>query len=335
MKLASFEIISDIIPIEGADKIELAKVQGWQSVIKKGEFKIGDRVIFVPIDTIMKPKQWNTFLWDKQEPTKPIRVKTVKLRGVISQGLIFPVDIVSEAFCWGVANEEEDLPEILGITKYEKPIPAHLAGQVAGDFPTHLLSKTDEDNLKSNICVLEELRKAEYVQVTVKCDGSSATYIKELDGRFRVCSRNLELKYTETNAFWQAAKKYNIKDALPFGTCIQGELCGPGIQGNPMGLSELTLFIFNIKDLATNAYRNIAPCFGIESVPFLKTFTQEEFAKETIESLQELANERFYNNKKPAEGIVLRGIGADNGLMYSQALQKMLSVKIINQNFKD
>ena len=334
MKLASFETITDVQLIEGADRIELARVQGWQSVIRKGEYKVGDRVIFVPIDTVLEPREWNKFLQDKNDPSKPIRVRTVKLRNTISQGLIFPISIVGEAFCWA-ASDEEDLPHVLGITKYEKPIPANLQGQVVGDFPTHLISKTDEDNLKSNIAALEELKSADYVQVNIKCDGSSASYIKELDGTFRVCSRNLELKYSEDNAFWQAANKYSIREAMPLGTCIQAELCGPGIQSNPMGLKELTLYVFNVKDLVTGAYRNIAPCYGIESVPFLRTYNREQFAGETIDSLQALANSIKYPNGKPAEGIVLRGITRDNQLMFSKTLQKMLSVKIINQNYKD
>ena len=303
MKLATFETITEILPIEGADRIELARVQGWQSVVKKGDYKVGDTVIFVPIDTVLPPAEWNKHLWDKNDPSKPIRVKTARLRGAVSQGLIFPRSLISAIEIWD--HMYDPIAGVLGITKYEKPIPASLQGQVIGEFPTHLLSKTDEDNLKSNIAVLEELKAADYVQVTVKCDGSSATYIRDLDGNFRVCSRNLELKYSEGNAFWQAAKKYNIMELLPVGTSIQCELCGPGIQGNPMGLKELTLYIFNVKDLATNTYRNIAPCYGIESVPFLKTFTRAQFANETVDSLQELANDRKYITGKPAEGLSL------------------------------
>jgi len=72
MKLATFETIIDIQPIVGADRIELARVQGWQSVIKKGEYKVGDQIIFVPIDTVLQPKGWNKFLWNKEDTSKPI-----------------------------------------------------------------------------------------------------------------------------------------------------------------------------------------------------------------------------------------------------------------------
>ena len=345
MKLASFEIITEILPIEGADRIELARVQGWQSVIKKGEYKVGDRVIFVPIDTIIQPAEWNKFLWDKEDPTKPIRVKTVKLRGVVSQGLIFPTSLVSAQEIWDHMDdpsEDVSIAGILGITKYEKPISVSLAGIALGNFPTHLISKTDEDNLLSNISVLEELKQADFVQATLKMDGTSATYIKDVEGNFHVCSRNLELKNTETSVYWQIARKYKLEEQMRSGTCLQGEICGPGIQGNPAGLNELSFFKFNFKDLASQEYRNFyfsskdTWLTNIPAVKEVKTWTKEEFQNMTVVDLQEFVNSLVYkDSNKPAEGIVLRGLTKDEELIFSKTLQKMLSVKIINQKYTD
>ena len=76
MKLAEVETITELSPIEGADKIELARVQGWQSVVKKGEYKVGDTIIFVPIDTMLEPQPWNAFLHDKNDPSKPCLLYT-------------------------------------------------------------------------------------------------------------------------------------------------------------------------------------------------------------------------------------------------------------------
>jgi RNA ligase (TIGR02306 family) len=345
MKLATYETITEILPIEGADRIELARVQGWQSVIRKGEFKVGDQVIFVPIDTVLTPSAWNEHLWDKNDPSKPIRLKTVKLRGVISQGLILRTSLVSAQEIWDHSDdptEDTSLAGMLGITKYEKPVPAQLRGQVQGSFPTHLVSKTDEDNLKSNIKVLDELKQADFVEATLKIDGTSATYIKEFNGTFRVCSRNLELKDTEENVYWQMARKYKIEENLVPGNCIQGEIAGPGIQGNPAGYSELSLFIFNVFNLGNNVPLNRNSWFTALTlindltikVPIVRLFDAPEFADMTIDSLQEWVNKINYSNNKPAEGVVFRGY-KDGKVMYSQHLQKMLSVKIINQNFKD
>lgn len=336
MKLATFETITEILPIEGADRIEIARVQGWQSVIRKGDHKVGDRVIFVPIDTVLPPAEWNKHLWNKEDPSKPIRVKTVRLKGAVSQGVIFSTNIAQ-----GIS--EEDLPNHLAITKYERPVPACLAGQVVGDFPTHLVSKTDEDNLKSNIAVLDELREADTVIATTKIDGSSATYIKEIDGTFRVCSRNMELKDAPGNTHWAMAKKYNIEQALLPGFSLQGELAGVGIQKNLMGLPTVNLFVFNVTDLRSRKPLpreswNSAFDFGCEETipvaPEVLRWTQDEFVMETIDSLQAFVNNQKYPNGTPAEGLVFRGYKNDS-CMYSKTLQKMLSVKIINQNYKD
>ena len=351
MNLVTFEYITELLPIEGADRIELAKIQGWQSVVKKGEYKVGNQVIFIPIDTVMQPADWNRFLWDKNDPTKPIRIKTVRLKGTVSQGIIFPMTTVNtiksiwdETF--GDLSEEkysyEDLARGLGITKYEKPIPAHLAGQVKGDFPKQFVSKTDEDNLLSNIAAFEELKQCMQVYVSLKMDGTSATYIKEENGDFRVCSRNLELKDTAENVHWQMARKYDLQNILKPGTVLQGEICGPGIQSNPAGLSEVQLFVFNYKNLKTDKYvaiqKNNLYEFEIQSlqtVPFISRLHQGAIQYETLDSLQAWANSRLYDNGKPAEGIVLRGLNEKEEYVFSPTLHKMLSVKIINQNYKD
>lgn len=332
MKLAEIQTINEITPIEGADRIELAKVQGWQSVVKRGEYSVGDRIVFIPIDTVLQPSVWNSYLHDKQDPTKPIRVKSVKLKGVYSQGLIFPLSVITPEM------NIDELAQELGVIKYEKPIPAHLAGQVAGDFPSHLVSKTDEDNLKSNIEVLDELKEADFVETTIKLDGTSATYIKELDGTFRVCSRNLELKDTESNVHWQMTRLYNIQENLKAGYSIQGEISGPSIQGNPAKCSEVNLCVFNVFDLSTrkplarDEWDSV--CSNIKKVYLYRLWTKEEFSKMDIDTLQNHVNGITYNCKDPAEGLVFRGI-KDGKIMYSQKLQKMLSVKIINQNYKD
>jgi len=167
---------------------------------------------------------------------------------------------------------------------------------------------------------------------------SSATYIKELNGNFRVCSRNLELKDTESNVHWQMARKYNIFENLNPGYAIQGEIFGPGIQGNPAGCEVVSLCVFNVIDLSTRkplARANWDLAFkDIQKVHVVAICTKEQFASKNIDDIQNYVNDITYTNRHPAEGLVFRGI--KNGeLMYSQTLQKMLSVKIINQNYKE
>jgi RNA ligase (TIGR02306 family) len=333
MKLAEIQIINEIIPIKGADKIELARVQGWNSCVKKGEFKVNDRIVFIPIDTVLQPAVWNQFLWSKTDPTALIRVKTVKLRGVISSGLIFPLSILPDPFT--EYETGSDVSSLIGVEKYVKCIPAQLQGVAKGDFPSHLVSKTDEDNLLSNPEVLDELKECDSLVVTLKLDGTSGSFIKEIDGTFHVCSRNLELLEGD-NIYWKMANKYNLKELMRNGTSVQGEICGP-IQGNPLKLSEADLFIFNYKDLNdgvyTDRYDSLFLDLNLTDVPVVKIFSNNEIKTLTVQSLLELTDLQKYGND-PAEGIVIRGY--KNGkLAYSQKLQKMLSVKVINQNYVD
>ena len=337
MKLAEIQTINEITPIEGADRIEIAKVQGWQSVVVRGQYNVGDRIIFIPIDTVLQPAVWNSYLHDKQDPTKPIRVRTIRLKGVVSQGLIFPLRILPEEYI--NSDIGTDISSIINVLKYEKPVPAQLAGQVKGNFPTHLVSKTDEDNLKSNIKVLEELKNCDTIVITEKCDGTSATFIKELDGTFRVCSRNLELKDTEENIYWKMTRKYDLYNLMDNGMVIAGEIVGNGIQGNPMKLKDVELFVFNIKTLNDDSYLSYDDmCLKLKNtnlnvVKVITKITNNDIKAITLDYLQKLANEQKYGNS-PAEGIVIRGY-KNNKTVYSQKLQKMLSVKIINEYYKD
>ena len=81
MKLASVEIIKNLKPHPNADKIELAQILGWQTVVKKETYKEGDKVIFIVIDSIIPNTEWSAFLQDKTDSNKPIRLKMIKLRG--------------------------------------------------------------------------------------------------------------------------------------------------------------------------------------------------------------------------------------------------------------
>ena len=336
MKLASIEIINEIIPIEGADRIELCKVNGWKSVCKRSEFNVGDRVIFIPIDTVLQPDLWNSYLHDKSDHTKPIRVKTVKLRGAVSSGLLFPLSILPDTL-----RESEvgtDVSSVLNVSKFIKPIPASLQGVAKGDFPSHLVSKTDEDNLLSNPLVLDELKTCDTIVVTSKNDGTSLTVIKDNEGKFYVCSRNLELLKGD-NIYWKMAEKYDLENLMDNGMIFQSEICGPSVQGNPLQLEEAELFVFNIKDLNDDTYLTYDDMYltledtDLNVVKEVKRFSLDEIAELTLDTLQELANQQKYIDQ-PAEGIVIRGYNK-NKTVYSKLLNKMLSVKVINQNYID
>ena len=298
-KLASIRRIADIQPIEGADAIVVATIDGWKVVVKKDEFKIGELAVYLEIDSWV-PHELAPFLSKGQEPreyngVKGERLRTIKLRGQVSQGLLLKTDnlvFAIETKSIGpdssavlriekLDHEGADLTEALGIQKWEAPIPAQLQGQAAGMFPTSLIPKTDQERiqncfgeiqkrakrfttekvwnaetqtLEEHPVVLPEDFEEPTYEVTMKLDGSSCTIFR-WEGELRVCSRNLELKINEENkdnTFVAMALK--IGDKIPDGFAFQGELMGPGIQGNREGFAEHKFFVFDIFNIQEHAY---------------------------------------------------------------------------------
>jgi len=242
-KLASFRTVDAIEPIEGADAIELAVVGGWKVVTKKGEFKVGDLAVYFEIDSFLPTgvPAWQ-FLVDKQSRTQGDvvghRLRTIKLRGQISQGLILPVAAFGDTLAELAKRDDVfdlNLNEVLNITKWDPPLPAQLAGLAAGLFPS-FIQKTDQEraqNLKPEIFQYDDVvspidltveqaaegiaagrltvidgvvhtiragkaKRGARYEVTMKMDGSSATFF-HYNGEIGVCSRNLQLKTTDEN----------------------------------------------------------------------------------------------------------------------------------------
>jgi RNA ligase (TIGR02306 family) len=197
-KLATIERISAINPIPDAEKIERATVRGWNVVVEKGLYKPNDLIIYCEIDSLMPEKEEFEFL-----RPRGFRIRTIKLRGQVSQGIIFPLEILKNAgtnFEPIYAEEGLDVTEALEIIKYEPPIPAELSGQVKGGFPSHSI-KTDEERIQNLIDHYEDYKKEEWI-ATEKVDGTSMTAFI-YNGMFGISSRNLELKENETNSFWK------------------------------------------------------------------------------------------------------------------------------------
>lgn len=323
MKLASIEIIADIAPHPNADALDVAKILGWQTIVKKGQFKVGDKVVFIVIDTILPDAPWSEFL--KKGDSK-IRLKTIKLRGQYSQGLTLPISVLEEhAQSWQVGA---DVGGLLGIKKYEKEIPACLAGEVKGNFPLHIAPKTDEDNGLSHPEVVEyTLRKPCFA--TLKLDGSSCTIIVGNGVIEHVCSRNMSLKESDRNGFWIAAKKLKLDGFKSL--IIQGELMGPGVQGNQLGLTEPTLFVYQVK-LDSKQWSDydemlvIAKEIGAHCVGLIHW----DMVGVDIPFLQKLADSVTLPNGQPAEGIVVR-----QQVPESTGNGRPLGFKIINRNYKD
>ena len=257
-KMATIRRIDALRPIPGADAIECAVVGGWTCVVKTGEFKEGDLAVYCEIDSWI-PHEVAPFLSKGNFPhvyneVKGERLRTIKLRGQLSQGLLLPLStltmVESELF------EGLDVSFPLGITKYDAPIPAQLAGEVKGLFPSWI-QKTDQERVQNLKEEFDYWLKEQHVwEVTEKLDGSSMTvYLR--DGEFGVCSRNLELKPNETNSLWKVAVRADLELKLRQANrnlALQGELIGEGIQGNPYKMKGQEFFLFDIYDIDANKY---------------------------------------------------------------------------------
>lgn len=269
-KLASIQVIEKVSPIEGADAIEVAKVLGWHVVIRKGEFKEGDSVIYCEIDSVLPDKPEFEFL-----RARKFRIKTIKLKGQVSQGICFPVSLLTKGKSYKIGD---DVTEEMGIEKYEMPIPANLMGHVIGEFPS-FMPKTDETRVQLLKGVLERLRGTP-CYATEKLDGTSATFFIK-DGVFGVCSRNLNLKETEDNVHWQMARKYKIEEALRlFGrdVAIQGEIVGFGVQTNSLKLRDKRFYAYQLFDIdsyqyyARSFFQEFCEKHGILAVPVVEEY---------------------------------------------------------------
>ena len=328
-KLSTIRKIKEINPIEGADAIELAVVDGWQVVVAKNAgHQVGDLVVYCEIDSFLPIEPEFEFLrkssYKKMGDQEGFRLKTIKLRGQISQGLILPYSVIPIAQFATAADLPEgmDVSEMLGIVKYEPPIPAQLAGRVKGTFPS-FLRKTDEERIQNLEKEYTEwtLSSKHQFYATEKLDGSSFTcYIK--NGEFGVCSRNMDLLETEDNTFWAVARKLDLENKLrSFGKniCFQGEMVGSGIQGNHYNMKDQTVFFYNIfliderEYVGYDEFRNMLfdldlACVPVLSYPF--NFPADSVAAlPTVSALLRSAEGKsVLNDKVEREGLVIRSM---------------------------
>jgi len=339
MKLASVEKVLEVNEHPNADRLELVKVLGWEVVVQKGLHKVGDLVCFITIDTIVP----SILTFDFME-NKKFRVKPIKLRKKVSNGLLLPLSEVKQAMRElksanlvsypsvmpnGWLNEGADISNYLGIAKYEKPVPACLSGNTIGYRPSYI-KKTDEDNLRNDVDLFNQLMDGRIV-VSIKVDGSSWSCFFDPNGKFHVCSRKMDIERNPNNTFWKIAidldLENKIKEICP-DVCIQGELYGEGVNGNHLGIKGQKLAVFNLWHIKNGSYldtpqfNRLTKLLDAPTVEFLKA-TDIPTSKD-LDAFVELANKQYYPNERPAEGIVLRS-----------SLDANVSGKIINENYKE
>lgn len=340
--LATIQKIDALSPIEGADAIEVATVKGWQCVVKKGDFSVGDPCVYIEIDSFLPDRPEFAFM-----KPRGMRVRTIKLKGQISQGLVMPVSILADVItaehelyaALGVSAEGADVTEALGIIKYEPAIPACLAGKVRGNFPT-FIRKTDEERIQ-NMPDVTSKYNGTTCQVREKLDGSSATFYLYGD-HFGVCSRNFELDPSDDNAFWQVARELNIEikmRLLGLNIAIQGELIGEGIQKNKYKLTGRTVKFFSVWNIDKNEYltpegtEEVIRFLGLDMVPVIQMVILNG---QTVPEMVEMATRNsLINPAVKAEGVVVRSLRPMTETFISGKTvdRGILSFKVINPEF--
>jgi RNA ligase (TIGR02306 family) len=340
-KLATIRKIDTLTPIDGADAIECATVGGWKVVAQKGLYKEGDLAVYFEIDSWI-PTLLAPFLSKGKEPrefegVKGERLKTIKLRGQLSQGLLMPVHNDKTGTYLMIYTDEtgeysltvaegDDVTEALGIKKWEKPMNAQLAGVCKGNFPT-LIPKTDQErcqNLKKEIVAANEAGLK--FEITEKLEGSSMT-VYLMKGEFGVCSRNMDLKETEGNSFWATARKDDIEAKMRavdeyWDFAIQGELIGPGIQGNIYNLKETEFRVFDVYNIQTGEYlkpaarRDLIGWMDLKHVPVIAATADmyDTLGLTDIPQLLGFAEGKSVLGDTEREGVVFKQV--DGGMSF-------------------
>lgn len=313
-KLATIQTIHNISPIKGADNISVAEVLGWEVVVKNGEYASGDSVIFCEIDSWI-PKNIAPSLCEGKSFNHILggRVRTKKLRGVVSQGLILPLSTLPNLGQYTIGQE---VTKELGIVKWEDPAFLVNRKEAKGDFP-FFIPKTEQERVQNLKMVYDQYLNKSY-EVTIKLDGSSLTVYSYYDKDSKcdvsgVCSRTLELKEGH-NKYWDCAKKYNVIEKLKStgrGLAVQAEMLDVDIQSNYEKVDSLQMYVYDIYDIDNKAYlfpeerRKICNELGLPHVPVI---CEKYVLYGSIKHIREYAFGEGMNKGVRREGIVLKSI---------------------------
>ena len=339
-KLASIQTIINVEPIENADAIELAHVLGWQCVIKKGEVSTGDKVVYFEIDSFLPIKPEFEFLrsssYRKSELLgEGFKLRTMKFRGQISQGLVLPISVFKEID--PNIEIDTDVTDLLGVKKWEIPEQASTGGTIIGERPNNV-PKTDETRVQANPALINEFAGLEYY-ISTKMDGSSHSISVDTNG-FHVTGHNYEFKNDGKSDFYNfiLAKRFNenlinyvanngIKDMV-----IQGELCAPGIQKNRLKLTKPEWYVFTIKidgkRVGLDKMLEVCNELGMTTVPIEERGMDLPSKYPTVEALLDRADGNYSTGGKK-EGIVIRPTKP----IHSNLVSGPLSMKVVSNKY--
>lgn len=353
-KLATVQVIKEVNPIEDADAIEVATVKSWSVVVKKGEVTPGQKVIYFEIDSLLPVVPEFEFLDSPR--VNPItigtdneevghRLRTVKLRGQVSQGLIQTFDKVNPVFSnftkdeliafMENADEDTDLTELLGVKKWEKPEVSTSLGDSLCDFPSTLTPKTDEPRVQNEPKEVQELKGKSYVG-SAKLDGTSTTVIFDPSTKELVfASRNLSLAPGNTlERFLEETGTLDLIKNFDEGVLVlQSELYGEGIQSNRVGIRGKRMATFNIvvdgvRQSLLNSIR-IAGKLNLELPDILRLGVTQDEDRELRDLLKTVNKGR--SDKNPGKVSRLEGgplpikVAANSGVAFDFTVDELVS----------
>ena len=350
-KLASIVRISSVREIADSARLSVAEMEGkgWLVVVARDSLHSGDLAVYFEIDSALPPadkrfeflkerclKEWKR---NGEVSKSVIRIKTVKLRGVISQGLLIPLTDFPEL---ADMQPGDDVTEKLGVEHYDEVSAPfqdhhgenHMVLIKRGDFPG-FIPKTDEERIQ-NLTEYFETMRGKLFEVTAKDDGTSMTVyyapsIHEADP-FRVCSRNFDMLPAEKCTLWEVARKLKLEEKLSaYGRelAFQGELVGPGINGNRDLYADFEWHVFRIWDIANACYleasqrRALCRELGIAHVPVIDEACPVFDRFTTIDSLLAFAEGKTVHGHE-REGLVFKEIGTTHPVTFKVVSNKYL-----------
>lgn len=339
-KLASIQRVYAVEPIEGADRIEMAKVLGWQCVVNKGSFAPMDLGVYFEIDSFLPIRPEFEFLRGTSYRSSDLmgegfKLRSMKFRGQISQGLLLPLSTFQEI----PSNVQvgQDVSELLGVRKWEIEERATTGGNVIGGLP-YDVPHTDETRVQAEPELIQAFAGLEYY-ISTKMDRSSHSICVDEDA-FHVTGHNYEYKDDDSSAFYRLVNERKYKAALErFAkisgdqtVTVQGEFCAPGIQQNRLRLSRPEWYVFTIREngkrVGLERMKEICRACGFNMVPIEEVGTDLPSKYPTVEALLERADGEYPNGGKK-EGIVVRTTEP----VYSEIIGGPLSMKVVSNKY--
>ena len=339
-KLASIQRVWDIEPIDGADRIELAHVLGWQCVVNKGQLKPMELAVYFEIDSFLPIRPEFEFLRTSSYKKTDImgegfRLRTMRFRGQISQGLVLPLSLFPEV----PADIElgTDVSEILGIKKWQIEEKATTGGTVIGTLPPDV-PHTDETRVQAEPELLKDFAGLEYY-ISTKMDGSSHSVCLD-DEEFHVTGHNYEYADDGKCAFYEFVKREYIEKKMREYCAasdislltIQGEFCAPGIQRNRLRLTRPEWYVFTVringKRVGLAKLCEVCEALGLTTVPVEEVGTDLPAKYPTVESLLERADGEYPNGGRK-EGIVIRPTEP----VFNTRISASLSMKVVSNKY--